>query len=131
METILGILNHPLTEKIVILLAGVLGLVKYIKNRAIQKWAEVAFRSVEEFCRVDAEKGNKHLTDDKINMYCIKFREFMKRAGWWIVTDKDVEQAKGLASALNLIYTKGQEAVTAATELAKPEPVDPNSPNPL
>ena len=119
MDSILALLQNPIVEKIIVLLAGVLGLVKYLKNQAVQKWAEVAFRSVEEFARIDAEKGNKTKTDDKINLFCQNFKGFMSRAGWWIVTDKDVEQAKAIATAINLIYTKGQEIATSATKLAK------------
>ena len=129
METILGLLNNELVQKIVIFLITLIGGAKFLKNRAVQKWAEVAFRSVEEFARVDAENGNKIKTDDKINMFCQNFRDFMKRAGWWIVTDADVEQAKKLASAVNLVYSKGQEAITSATALAKNNVEDKQSPN--
>ena len=129
METVLGLLNNELVQKIVVFLITMIGGVNFFKNRAIQKWAEVSFRAVEEFARVDAEKGNKIKTDDKINMFCQSFRDFMKRSGWWIVTDSDVEQAKKIATAVNLIYSKGQEALDSGAALAKDKVEDTKSPN--
>jgi len=125
MNTVVNLLNNELVQKIVIFIISLVGGVKYLKNRAVQKWAEVAFRAVEEFARVDAEKGNTVKTDDKINLFAQKFREFMKRAGWWVVTDNDVTQAKNIASAVNLIYTKGSEAISSATALAKDKADEP------
>lgn len=119
MDTVLALLQNDLFQKVVVFLITAIGGVKFLKNRAVQKWAEVAFRVVEENARINEDAGKPIATEEKIKNFAVEFRKFMKNAGWWVVLDSDVAQAQSIAKAINIIYTNGQEAIASATALAK------------
>ena len=105
LDKIMGILNNPLMAKIVTIGLGLLGGGKWLKNRAVQRWAELAFSTVEEMHRT--HQGNQKL--DKVAAFSEVFKGYMKRAGWSkLVTKADVAQAHAIAKAVNVIAVKGE-----------------------
>lgn len=105
------------------------GCVKWLKNRSVQKYAHLAFMAVEEADRRDPNNQNLN----KAALFAEHFEAFMRRAGWWMLTDDDVKQAQAIADALNLAYEnakayKGDPPVVptpdaASAAVTAPQPV--------
>lgn len=105
LDKLISILSNPLMAKIVTIVLGLLGGGKWLKNRAVQRWAELAFSTVEEMART--HQGNQKL--DKIAAFSEVFQGYMKRAGWSkLVTKDDITQAHAIAKAVNIIAVKGE-----------------------
>ena len=115
MDKIMAILSNPITGQIVTILLGLLGGGKWLKNRAIQRWAFLAHSTVEEMARTNP--GNEKL--DKVAAFSEVFAGYMKRAGWVVVTNSDIQQAQALAKSVNLAYTNAVEFKNGGTPPAK------------
>jgi hypothetical protein len=113
-----SLLNGGLIFKIVVGILGILGIAKYFKNRAIQKWANLAFKIVEEADRINIAEGDKSKILDKISMFSEKFTELMKNAGWLVLTNSDIEQAQNIAKAINVIYENGKALVSTTNGIS-------------
>ena len=104
LDKLTGMMDGVIMGKVLLAGMGVVGLGKYLKNRAVQKWAELAFHTVEEIARADKKKNSL----DKVAEFTKTFRKFMRRAGWWgVVTKGDVDMAKDIAKGDNLLYDHG------------------------
>lgn len=116
LDRLISILSNPITAQIVTVVLSLLGGGKWLKNRAVQRWAELAFQTVEEMHRT--HKGNQKL--DKIAVFSEVFQGYMKRAGWSkLVTKADVEQAHAIAKAVNTIAVKAEYLIAMKARLSR------------
>lgn len=117
LDRAIHLMESPWTIKAItwgVYLLGGGGAFKWLKNRAVEKWAHLAFMAVEELARRDPEEN----TLDKAALFASRFEGMMKSAGWWMLTEKDVEQAKHIADALNLAYENAKAYAESEDEPA-------------
>lgn len=107
LDKVIALLSNPLTAQIVTVVLGLLGGGKWLKNRSVQRWAELAFHTVEEMAAT--HQGNEKL--DKVATFTEVFRGYMKRAGWLVVTQGDVEQAHAIAKSVNTLVKAGSKFI--------------------
>ncbi len=114
LDRLISIMNSPVMGWIMTTGVGLLGGGKWLKNRAVQKWAILAFHTVEEIAQT--HPGNEKL--DKVALFAETFERYMKRAGWLgLVTKTDIEQAHAIAKSVNVTYSAAKRAVEGVKDL--------------
>jgi len=121
LDKAMGIMDSAIMGKIVIWGLGLLGIGKYLKNRAVQRYADLAFHTVEEMARTNPETTKL----DKVAAFAEVFERYMKRAGWWMLTDADMKQAEAIAKSINVLYSKGKDYVEDKAPAAPDVPAKP------